>query len=169
MLCTRLMVTNSPLQDYGTTLTQTISPTLIQCSLSYVGHFINICTHLRPTPNIKVPQNPWERERLFKSHIWRGSYVSSFYDEQNNIFWGPLGVSTCMFLVWIPKPIAVILFSLHPAFLTHKNSQGHRMIDGLHLMGCTDRSINRSKKMFLKDVLFPLFEICIESSLQTKE
>ena len=43
------------------------------------------------------------------------------------------------------------------------------MIDGLHLMGCNDRSIDRSKKMFVKNVLFPLFEICIESSLQTKQ
>ena len=41
----------------------------------------------------------------------------------------------------------MILLPLHPASLVYKNSQGHGIIDSLHLLGGNDRS-DQSKDFF---------------------
>ena len=41
----------------------------------------------------------------------------------------------------------MILLPLHPASLVHKNSQGHGLIDSLHLLEGNDRS-DQSKDFF---------------------
>ena len=47
---------------------------------------------------------------------------------------------------------AVILLPLRPASLMHKNPQGHKLIHGMHPVGCKERSINL--KIFLWNILF---------------
>ena len=51
----------------------------------------------------------------------------------------------------------MILLPLRPASLTHENSQGWKIIDGWHPLGCNDRlrSIDRSK-----DVFWRMYYLC---------
>ena len=51
--------------------------------------------------------------------------------------------------------LTVILLPLRPASLMHKNSQGHKIIHGTHLVGRKERSIDRSIYVCFKSEIKP--------------
>ena len=44
---------------------------------------------------------------------------------------------------------AVLLLPLHPASLTHKNPQGHKIIHGMHTVGCKDELIDLNMRFYI--------------------
>ena len=53
---------------------------------------------------------------------------------------------------------SMILLPPCPASLTHKNPERHKIIYGIHPIGCRERSIDQSKDVFLE---YPVCVICV--------
>ena len=47
------------------------------------------------------------------------------------------------------EPFSVILLPLHPASLTHKNPQRHKIIHGMGPIGCKEGSTHQSEHVYL--------------------